>query len=115
VLAGREYGTGSSRDWAAKGPALLGVRAVLAESYERIHRANLVGLGILPLEFHAGDNAESLGLTGAETYDIADLADGTTTVTADGRSFRMIVRIDTEREAAYYRSGGILPYVLGQC
>jgi aconitate hydratase len=118
VLAGKDYGTGSSRDWAAKGPALLGVRAVLAESYERIHRANLVGMGILPLQFQPGDSAASLGLTGAETYDITGLETGagrppaTVTVTAGGRAFTAAVRIDTAHEAAHYRDGGILPYVL---
>jgi aconitate hydratase len=107
VLAGKEYGAGSSRDWAAKGPALLGVRAVLAESYERIHRANLVGMGILPLQFRPGDSAESLGLTGAEAYHLHG-----SEVTADGVTFPVTVRLDTPREADYHRHGGIMPYVL---
>ena len=120
VIAGKEYGSGSSRDWAAKGPRLLGVRAVIAESYERIHRTNLVCMGILPLQFGEGDSAESLGLTGAETFTIGDLGDGdanTVEVTAtdtDGSSkrFQARVRIDTPNEADYYRNGGILHYVL---
>jgi aconitate hydratase len=121
VLAGKEYGSGSSRDWAAKGPRLLGVRAVLAESYERIHRSNLVGMGILPLQFPDGESARSLGLTGHETFDIEGLegsgGDGfprEVTVTADGNSFRARVRIDTPNEVHYYRHGGILQYVLRQ-
>jgi aconitate hydratase len=119
VLAGREYGTGSSRDWAAKGPALLGVRAVLAESFERIHRSNLVGMGVLPLEYLGGDSAETLGLTGYETFDVVGLAgalasDGprTVTVRAGDKAFRAAVRVETPREAMYYRHGGIMPYVL---
>jgi aconitate hydratase len=118
VVAGKEYGSGSSRDWAAKGPALLGVRAVLAESYERIHRSNLVGMGVLPLQFLDGESAESLGLTGTETFEVrglrAAVEDGAPTVTvlADGRSFRARVRLDTRREADYYRHGGIMHYVL---
>jgi aconitate hydratase len=117
VLAGNEYGSGSSRDWAAKGPSLLGVRAVIAESYERIHRSNLIGMGILPLQFPAGASAEQLGLTGEETFDIVGLADGDAIpgdviVTADDVEFRATVRIDTPREADYYRHGGILQYVL---
>ncbi|NNL05638.1 MAG: aconitate hydratase AcnA [Xanthomonadales bacterium] len=122
VIAGREYGTGSSRDWAAKGTNLLGVRAVITESFERIHRSNLVGMGVLPLNFMPGDSAESLGLTGKETYDIEGLGDGssdTVTVTAtaeDGsvKTFEARVRIDTPKEADYYRNGGILHYVLRQ-
>jgi len=128
VLAGKEYGSGSSRDWAAKGPKLLGVRAVIAESYERIHRSNLVGMGILPLQFGAGDSAQSLGLTGEEVFDIdglpALLATGLThgrelTVKAkraDGivREFVATVRIDTPQEIHYYQHGGILPFVLRQ-
>jgi aconitate hydratase len=121
VLAGKEYGSGSSRDWAAKGPRLLGVRAVIAESYERIHRSNLVGMGILPLQFRPGDSASSLGLTGHETFDVDGLegsdADGfprQVTVTADGNSFEALVRIDTPNEVSYYRHGGILQYVLRQ-
>jgi aconitate hydratase len=116
VLAGKDYGTGSSRDWAAKGPALIGVRVVLAESFERIHRANLVGMGILPLQFGPGESAASLGLTGAETYAVtglgADRLPATVTVTADDIVFTAVVRIDTAREADYYRHGGIMPYVL---
>ena len=121
VLAGKEYGSGSSRDWAAKGPRLLGVRAVLAESYERIHRSNLVGMGILPLQFPDGSSASSLGLTGHETFDIEGLEGGggdgfprEVTVTADGNSFSARVRIDTPNEVYYYRHGGILQYVLRQ-
>ena len=122
VIAGKEYGSGSSRDWAAKGPRLLGVRAVIAESFERIHRSNLVGMGILPLEFMPGENAEALGLTGRERYDITGLAAGNARTVqvsaraADGtvRRFQARVRIDTPQEAAYYRHGGILPYVLRQ-
>ncbi|HXG39462.1 MAG TPA: aconitate hydratase AcnA, partial [Candidatus Limnocylindrales bacterium] len=123
VLAGREYGSGSSRDWAAKGPALLGVRAVLAESFERIHRSNLVGMGILPLQFLPGESAASLGLTGREAYSIHGLADGLTpkrrlTVVArpdDGRParrFEVVARLDGPIEVDYYRQGGILPAVL---
>jgi len=119
ILAGTEYGSGSSRDWAAKGTALLGVRAVLAESYERIHRANLIGMGGLPLQYLDGENAQSLGLTGEETFTITGveaLNEGVTprtvTVTADNREFQGRVRIDTPGEAAYYRHGGIMPYVL---
>jgi aconitate hydratase len=119
VVAGKEYGSGSSRDWAAKGPALLGVQVVLAESFERIHRSNLVGMGILPLQFLDGDSAGSLGLTGEETYGVRGLAAATTgrgaatvTVTADGREFSALVRLDTHREAEYYRHGGIMRYVL---
>jgi aconitate hydratase len=122
VLAGKEYGTGSSRDWAAKGTLLLGVRAVLAESYERIHRSNLVGMGVLPLQFENGQTAESLGLTGAETFDVAGLADGLAphkkvTVHAkreDGATltFEAVARLDTPVEVEYYRNGGILQTVL---
>jgi aconitate hydratase len=126
VLAGKEYGSGSSRDWAAKGTALLGVRAVVAESYERIHRSNLIGMGVLPLQFPAGETAASLGLDGTETFDVAGvtaLNEGTTprtvAVTAtkeDGSQVRFdaVLRIDTPGEADYYRNGGILPYVLRQ-
>jgi aconitate hydratase len=121
VLAGKEYGSGSSRDWAAKGPALLGVRAVIAESFERIHRSNLVGMGILPLQFPDGRSAASLGLTGEETFDVVglgELAGGQVpkelTVRAGGREFAARVRIDTPMEAEYYRHGGILSYVLRQ-
>jgi aconitate hydratase len=114
VIAGKEYGAGSSRDWAAKGVALLGVKAVIAESYERIHRSNLVGMGILPLEFVNGQNRKSLGLTGFETYSIENVLGPTATVNADGKTFPAKVRIDTPREFEYYRGGGILPYVLRQ-
>jgi len=116
VIAGKEYGSGSSRDWAAKGPALLGIRAAIAESYERIHRSNLVGMGILPLQFKAGECAKSLELTGREVFDITGVSEGAkeVTVTADGRSFTAIVRIDTPKEWDYYRHGGILHYVLRQ-
>jgi aconitate hydratase len=119
VLAGKEYGSGSSRDWAAKGTALLGVRAVIAESYERIHRSNLIGMGVLPLQYPEGETAESLGLTGEETFEITGieaLNDGETPrtvhVQAGAAEFDAVVRIDTPGEAAYYRNGGIMPYVL---
>jgi len=117
ILAGKEYGSGSSRDWAAKGTALLGVRAVIAESYERIHRSNLIGMGVLPLQFQDGANAASLGLTGFETFTIEGVAGGgdvprELTVKADDKEFRVTVRIDTPGEQAYYRNGGIMPYVL---
>jgi len=122
VIAGREYGTGSSRDWAAKGTQLLGVKAVIAESYERIHRSNLVGMGVLPLQFEDGDGAESLGLTGFEEYDLTGIAEGlapggTVKVRAtreDGRSvgFQAVVRLDSDVELEYYRNGGILHTVL---
>ncbi len=120
VLAGKEYGSGSSRDWAAKGTALLGVRAVIAASYERIHRSNLIGMGVLPLQFADGESAESLGLTGEETFDVGDLAGGeakTAEVTAhrDGADdvvFEATVRLDTPNEVGYYRNGGILHRVL---
>ena len=124
ILAGKEYGSGSSRDWAAKGVLLLGVKAVIAESFERIHRSNLVGMGVLPMQFQAGQNRESLGLTGHETFSVTGTVDAvntgkTATVTArsdDGseKQFEVIVRIDTPAELEYYRSGGILPYVLRQ-
>ena len=120
VLAGKEYGAGSSRDWAAKGTRLLGVRAVVAESFERIHRSNLIGMGVLPLQFADGDSIDSLGLTGEETFTISDLADGdadTVTVTAshegaDDVAFKATVRIDTPNERQYFRNGGILHRVL---
>jgi aconitate hydratase len=119
ILAGKEYGTGSSRDWAAKGTALLGVRAVIAEGYERIHRSNLIGMGVLPLQFPAGESAVSLGLTGEETFTITGvtaLNDGKTPKTVHVRAgaveFEAVVRIDTPGEADYYRHGGILQYVL---
>jgi len=119
ILAGKEYGSGSSRDWAAKGTALLGVRAVIAESFERIHRSNLIGMGVLPLQFEAGSNAASLGLKGDEVFEITgieELNNGQTpkyvTVKAGEKSFRALVRIDTPGEADYYRHGGIMQYVL---
>jgi aconitate hydratase len=114
VIAGKEYGSGSSRDWAAKGPNLQGIKFVLAESYERIHRSNLVGMGILPLQFADGENAESLGLTGKETFDLEKLEDGARTlkVKADDKEFEARVRIDTPNEWLYYRHGGILQFVL---
>jgi len=127
VIAGKEYGTGSSRDWAAKGPKLLGIHAVIAESFERIHRSNLVGMGILPLQFIAGESAKSLGLTGFETFDISGLMGLTpgqkvdvsyhttdTAGTETTKKFTALVRIDTPNEAEYFRQGGILPYVLRQ-
>ena len=119
IIAGKEYGSGSSRDWAAKGTALLGVKAVIAESYERIHRSNLIGMGVLPLQFLDGENASSLGLSGDETFAITgvtELNNGkipqTVTVTASGKTFTAKVRIDTPGEADYYRHGGIMQYVL---
>ena len=115
VLAGKEYGTGSSRDWAAKGPKLLGVRAVIAESYERIHRSNLLMMGVLPLQFSDGESAASLGLTGREEFSITGIENGEArevTVRADGVEFRARVRLDTPRERDYLRHGGILPFVL---
>jgi aconitate hydratase len=119
VLAGKEYGTGSSRDWAAKGPSLLGIRVVIAESYERIHRSNLVGMGILPLQYQPGDSAASLGLDGTETFSIPAIEAGQKTLTVNARTtaganieFQAIVRIDTPNELAYYENGGILHYVL---
>jgi aconitate hydratase len=132
ILAGREYGSGSSRDWAAKGPRLLGVSAVIAESYERIHRSNLVGMGVLPLQFLAGQNAESLKLTGEEVFEITGICDCVehfaagrqVKVRAHGAAdassarkdveFDALVRIDTPQEALYYANGGILQYVLRQ-
>jgi aconitate hydratase len=120
IIAGKEYGSGSSRDWAAKGTLLLGVKAVIAESYERIHRSNLVGMGVLPLQFLANENRDTLGLTGEETFAIAGLAaaiDGRTrraTVEASGKRFEVQVRLDTPMEVEYFRNGGILPYVLRQ-
>jgi aconitate hydratase len=119
ILAGKEYGSGSSRDWAAKGTALLGVRAVIAESFERIHRSNLIGMGVLPLQFQDGENVKTLGLTGEEIFEITgvdELNNGVTpksvTVTAGGKSFKAKLRIDTPGEADYYRHGGIMQYVL---
>ena len=123
IIAGKEYGSGSSRDWAAKGVALLGVKAVLAESFERIHRSNLVGMGVLPLEFEPGQTRETLGLTGLESYAVTGVAEAVAgsrkakvAATAGGttKEFSVTVRIDTPREADYYRYGGILPYVLRQ-
>ncbi len=115
VLAGKEYGSGSSRDWAAKGPNLLGVRAVIAESYERIHRSNLLMMGILPLQYMPGESRESLGLTGRETFSVTGVSNGEArevTVRAGDKAFRAILRLDTPREREYVRHGGILPYVL---
>jgi aconitate hydratase len=128
VLGGKEYGSGSSRDWAAKGPKLLGARAVIAESYERIHRSNLVGMGIVPLQFASGESAQSLGLTGEETFDVDGLPEAINTGFANGRelnvsakkkdgtvrTFKARVRIDTPQEVLYYQHGGILPFVLRQ-
>jgi aconitate hydratase len=119
ILSGKEYGSGSSRDWAAKGTALLGVKAVIAESFERIHRSNLIGMGVLPLQYLPGQNASTLGLTGEESFDITgvtELNNGSTPksvkVSAGGKSFEALVRIDTPGEADYYRHGGIMQYVL---
>jgi aconitate hydratase len=124
VLAGKEYGSGSSRDWAAKGTRLLGIRAVLAESFERIHRSNLVGMGVLPLEFLPGESCASLGLTGFEVFDVQGLAEGfhprkrllvrAQAENGSVKNFDVVARVDTPEEAAYYRHGGILPYVLRQ-
>jgi aconitate hydratase len=125
ILAGKEYGSGSSRDWAAKGPRLLGVRAVIAESYERIHRSNLVGMGILPLQFLLGENADTLRLTGEEVFEISGIrqlvenfsSGRKITVRVKGArsaEFQAVVRIDTPQEALYYANGGILQYVLRQ-
>jgi aconitate hydratase len=125
IIAGKEYGSGSSRDWAAKGPLLLGVRAVIAESYERIHRSNLVGMGILPLQFLPGETADSLELTGNETFEISGIRDVVekfgpgrqVKVRATGgktREFKALVRIDTPQEALYYANRGILHFVMRQ-
>jgi aconitate hydratase len=122
VLAGKEYGTGSSRDWAAKGTMLLGVRAVIAESFERIHRSNLIGMGVLPLQFKDGENAQSLGLTGKESFEIIGLNGGAArmvSVVATPASgapvkFEARVRIDTPKEREYFQHGGILQYVIRQ-
>jgi aconitate hydratase len=122
VIAGSEYGTGSSRDWAAKGTLLLGVKAVIAVSFERIHRSNLIGMGVLPLQFLDGENADTLGLDGSETYDISgytDAASKKVTVTATPETgkpitFEARVRIDTPKERDYFEHGGILHYVLRQ-
>ena len=122
VLAGKEYGTGSSRDWAAKGAALLGVRAVLAQSFERIHRSNLAGMGVLPLEFKKGDSAESLGLKGNEVFDFPGVDDSlkprqdiravAQSPDSPRKEFSLTVRLDTPVEINYFRNGGILPTVL---
>ena len=122
VLAGSEYGTGSSRDWAAKGTVLLGVKAVIAKSFERIHRSNLIGMGVLPLQFKDGESADAHGLTGKETFAITGQTDPnakTVSVTATAKdgsttSFEAVVRIDTPKERDYYENGGILHYVLRQ-
>lgn len=118
ILAGNEYGSGSSRDWAAKGPSLQGVNAVIAASYERIHRSNLVGMGILPLQFKAGESADTFGLDGTETFSIdmqgGDLNVGqdVTVTTNNGKSFVVTCRLDTDPEVAFFKNGGILQYVL---
>src|SRR4029077_14858788 len=121
ILAGKEYGSGSSSDWAAKGPKLLGVRAVIAESYERIHRSNLVGMGILPLEFKPGENRETLGLTGKETFEITGVTALTPRIDirvavmddhGSAKDFTVVARVDTPEEVLYYQNGGILTYVL---
>src|SRR4029434_706467 len=123
VIAGKEDGSGSSRDWAAKGPKLLGVRAVIAESYERIHRSNLVGMGILPLEFKAGENRETLGLTGRETFEITGVTSLSPRIniqvsakndSGSEINFAVVARVDTPEEVAYYQNGGIWTYVLRQ-
>jgi aconitate hydratase len=121
AIAGKEYGTGSSRDWAAKGTLLLGIKAVIAESFERIHRSNLVGMGVLPLQFKDGDSAASLGLTGSETFEVAGLDNGNAkhaTVIARGDNgetrFDVHVMLLTPKERDFYRHGGILQYVLRQ-
>jgi aconitate hydratase len=122
ILAGKEYGSGSSRDWAAKGTKLLGVEAVIAESYERIHRSNLIGMGVLPLQFRDGESAASLGLDGSEAFTISSLGDGSArevevTAAREGAEpvvFTALVRIDTPKEREYYQHGGILHYVLRQ-
>jgi aconitate hydratase len=121
VIAGNEYGTGSSRDWAAKGTQLLGVKAVIAESYERIHRSNLLGMGVLPLQFTEGENADKLGLIGDEVYDILGIRNiepggELTVIASDGKGnekkFQVLIRLDTPIEVEYYRNGGILHTVL---
>ena len=123
ILAGKEYGSGSSRDWAAKGTLLLGVRAVIAESFERIHRSNLVGMGVLPLQFKPGESAHSLGLTGEEVYELCDVAAALhkvgggkvlVPVQAGAKSFEAVLRVDTPQEVLYFEHRGILPYVLRQ-
>jgi aconitate hydratase len=115
VIAGKEYGSGSSRDWAAKGPNLLGVRAAIAESFERIHRSNLLMMGVLPLQFMPGDSRESLGLSGRESFSVVGVDNANAdevTVRADEKEFRVRVRLDTPQEREYLRHGGILPFVL---
>ena len=126
VIAGKEYGTGSSRDWAAKGPMLLGIKVVLAESYERIHRSNLIGMGVLPLQFAAGEDADTLGISGLEVFDVSGLPDAIGSGFGSAREvrvrarrdsgeaieFKAVVRIDTPQEIEYYKHGGILQYVL---
>jgi aconitate hydratase len=118
VFAGAEYGTGSSRDWAAKGSLLLGVKAVIAQSFERIHRSNLVGMGVLPLQFEEGASWTTLGITGTETFDIDGIASGLapgkklTVKVSNGKTFQALCRIDTPKELEYYKNGGILQYVL---
>jgi aconitate hydratase len=128
IIAGKEYGSGSSRDWAGKGPALLGVKAVIAESYERIHRSNLIGMGILPLQFLPEEDADILGLSGEERYEVSGVAElfranvkggqnltvRATSEAGDRKEFTVLVRIDTPQEALYYQHGGILQYVLRQ-
>lgn len=126
VIAGKEYGTGSSRDWAAKGTMLLGVKAVLAESFERIHRSNLIGMGVLPLQFAAGESASTLGLTGLEEFAVVGFSQAfeegfaagkvldcrATLDNGETKVFKVTIRLDTPTEADYYRHGGVLPYVL---
>jgi aconitate hydratase len=118
ILAGKEYGSGSSRDWAAKGPYLQGVKAVIAQSYERIHRSNLLGMGIIPLQFLDGEGSESLGLTGKETFtfdfggDNLSVGQEVTVTASSGKSFKTKCRLDTDPEVAYFMNGGILRYVL---
>jgi aconitate hydratase len=124
IIAGKEYGSGSSRDWAAKGVLLLGVKAVLAESFERIHRTNLVGMGVLPIQYLEGENAQTLKLTGKETYHVEGVARALSTSSratvravddkGEEKCFEAQVRVDTPQETEYYRNGGILPYVLRQ-
>ena len=122
MIAGKEYGTGSSRDWAAKGTILLGIKAVIAESYERIHRSNLVGMGVLPLQFLSGENANSLGLSGFEVYDVEGIDERlqpgqkltVRAVSSDGKptTFQVLARIDSQIEVEYYKNGGVLHTVL---
>ena len=117
ILAGKEYGSGSSRDWAAKGPWMQGIKVVIAQSYERIHRSNLIGMGVLPLQFKQGESADTLGLKGTETFTVAlpaELALGqeTTVTTSTGQTFTVKIRLDTQPEITYYKNGGIIQYVL---